>query len=74
MILSNLKQYLFNHKAVNLHELTIALRADPDVIRAMLQHWIRKGCIQKRKANEACGGACRKCDPMLTEIYEWIGS
>lgn len=73
MILSDLKSYFITNKVANLNDLTIALQAEPDAIRAMLQHWIRKGVIERRQVSDACGKACTKCDPLLTEIYEWTG-
>lgn len=72
MILSELKNILQQRKAANLFELTHYLKAEPDAVRGMLAHWIRKGYVRRCKQLPGCGTKCGKCSPLLTEIYEWI--
>jgi hypothetical protein len=45
---------------------------DADAIRGMLGKWISKGKIKSSSPNGSCGTSCCKCDPALTEFYEWI--
>jgi len=45
---------------------------DADAIRGMLGKWISKGKIKSSSPNGSCGTSCCKCDPALTEFYEWV--
>ncbi|MGZ8903036.1 MAG: FeoC-like transcriptional regulator, partial [Methylobacter sp.] len=45
---------------------------DADALRGMLGKWISKGNVRKLSAGASCGTSCCKCDPALTELYEWI--
>ena len=45
---------------------------DADAIRGMLGKWITKGKIKQMAPNGSCGTSCCKCDPSLTEFYEWV--
>lgn len=45
---------------------------DADALRGMLSKWISKGKIKKLTLEAGCGTSCCKCDPALTEFYEWI--
>lgn len=45
---------------------------DADALRGMLGKWIVKGKIKKMSPNTSCGTSCCKCDPALTEFYEWV--
>jgi hypothetical protein len=72
MILAELRSLLQTKKAMNLWQLTKCLQVEPDVMRDMLQHWIRKGKVQKCPSMPGCGSKCVKCSPMLSEIYQWV--
>lgn len=72
MMLTQLKEILQTRRLVNLYELSQLLQAQPDAVRAMLQHWIRKGCVKKCLASEGCGSKCVKCSPLMTECYQWL--
>jgi len=72
MILSDLRDYLKQQQRVTLHDLMIHFRMDADALRGMLEVWIRKGKVKKNAPDSAvCGSSCCKCDPALTELYEW---
>jgi putative ferrous iron transport protein C len=72
MILSELRDYLRKHRRVALADLVSHFHADSDALRGMLHKWVIKGCVRKLSAEAACGTSCCKCDPALTELYEWI--
>ena len=72
MILSELRDYLREKKRITLNELVIHFDMDADALRGMLSKWISKGKVRPLPVNSACGTSCCKCDPMLTEFYEWI--
>jgi putative ferrous iron transport protein C len=69
-MLTTLKVYLSTHRAASLGELARHVGADPDAVRGMLEHWIRKGKV-RRTGGARCSG-CDSCAPADIEIYEWI--
>ncbi len=72
MILSELRSYLIQRKRVTLYDLVLHFNMDADALRGMLDKWIKKGKLTRLNPNSGCGTTCYKCDPTLTEIYEWI--
>jgi hypothetical protein len=72
MILSDLRNYLQQQRRVVLADLVNHFDMEPDAIRGMLNKWISKGKVKKISAENACGTTCCKCDPVQTEIYEWL--
>lgn len=72
MILSDLRSYLQDRRRVTLNDLVVHFQIDADALRGMLAKWISKGKVRQSPAASACGTSCCKCDPALTEIYEWI--
>jgi len=73
MILLDIKQYLAEHKAANLQQLACQFKQTPEVMRDMLQHWIRKGKVRMTPKPNVCGSLCNQCQPAVTEIYCWHG-
>ena len=71
-MLQQLKQHLQKHRITSLYDLVNTLQCEPDVVRDMLQRWIDKGKVSKCIRTPACGQACFKCDPMRTEMYQWV--
>ncbi len=72
MILSELRDYLKAKKRVTLNELVIHFDIDPDALRGMLRKWVSKGKVRQLPVGDNCGTGCCKCDPTLTEFYEWV--
>lgn len=72
MILSDLRLYLRKQRTVALIDLVNHFDMDADAIRGMLGKWISKGKVKKLSVDSACGTSCCKCDPTLTELYEWV--
>jgi putative ferrous iron transport protein C len=58
---------------VTLSDLVIHFNMDADALRGMLSKWISKGKVRKTSpSSPTCGTSCCKCDPALTELYEWL--
>lgn len=72
MILSDLRNYLQQQRRVALIDLVNHFGADADALRGMLDKWVSKGKVRKTPLESSCGTSCCKCDPALTELYEWI--
>ncbi len=72
MILSDLRSYLKVQHRVALSDLVNHFKMDADALRGMLSKWISKGNVRKLSQEKACGTTCCKCDPALTELYEWV--
>ncbi|MEQ1636357.1 MAG: FeoC-like transcriptional regulator [Methylococcales bacterium] len=72
MILSDLRSYMQLQHRVVLNDLIIHFNMDANALRGMLSKWISKGKVRKTSAEAGCGTSCCKCDPVMTEIYEWV--
>lgn len=72
MILSDLGSYIQQQQRVVLNDLMVHFDMDANALRGMLGKWMRKGRVRKTSAEAACGTGCCKCDPAMTEIYEWV--
>jgi len=59
-------------KITTLNSLCTYFHAEPETMRCMLAHWVRKGCIRQCMKTPACGTQCFKCNVAVTEIYEWV--
>lgn len=71
-MLIELKRYLAERKSVTLKDLSIRFAMDAQALRPMLDHWIRKGKLQ-RSAPAQCGH-CVSCAPEDLETYVWLES
>ena len=71
-VLTELKGYLSERRTATLTEIARQLAAEPDAVRAMLDHWVRKGKV-RRSAAERCNG-CVGCAAADVEFYEWVDS
>lgn len=74
MSLLAIKQHMVQVKMATLGSLCSLFHADPDTVRCMLTHWVRKGKIRKCLKTPVCGSKCFKCPSEVTEIYEWMDS
>jgi len=72
MILSDLRDFLKQQRRVALRDLANHFDMDADALRGMLGKWIHKGNVRKLSLESNCGTTCCKCDPTLTELYEWV--
>lgn len=71
-MLLRLKQHVKNRRLVSLFELINRFNVDANIIKDMLSLLIRKGQIRQRDKTNHCGVKCVKCNPSMTEIYEWV--
>jgi putative ferrous iron transport protein C len=71
MILSELRDYIRAQRRVILNDLIIHFNVDAEALRGMLSKLVSKGKVKKTSAENNCGTSCCKCDPAMTEIYEW---
>jgi hypothetical protein len=72
VIFSKLSGYLSECKRATIADLAIHFAAEPDAVRGMLGHLIRKGRVRRVGEIADCPG-CMKCDAARAEIYEWTG-
>lgn len=72
MILSDLRNFMQEKRRVTLNDLVLHFQVDANALRGMLNKWISKGKVKLSPAGTNCGTSCCKCDPLLTEIYEWV--
>ena len=72
MSLLEIKCYLKQVKLASLLHLCYHFKCDSDLLRQMLTHWTRKGCIRQIIKTTSCGKTCHQCQPESTEIYEWV--
>jgi hypothetical protein len=73
MILADLRTYLRDKRRVSLSDLVMHFDVDANALRGMLGKWINKGRVRlSTPGGAACGTSCCQCDPLLTEIYEWV--
>ncbi|MGD9157113.1 MAG: FeoC-like transcriptional regulator [Desulfobacteraceae bacterium] len=71
MILTDIKQYLIDNRSASLADLSVRFHTGTDVMRGMLEHWIRKGKLRKLDNCFSCSGCCSFCKSDHTELYEW---
>ncbi len=60
-------------KMASLSSLCVYFNRDPNVLRDMLSHWVRKGKVRQCMKTPKCGVKCNQCSIAATEIYEWVG-
>lgn len=72
MSLIELKQHLMETRVATLGSLAQHFHCDPEFLRSMLTHWVRKGCVRQLSKTPACGKRCSECSVVDYEIYEWI--
>ncbi len=67
-----LKSFLQEVQAASLFDLSHRFASSPDLVRDRIQLLLRKGCVRKVCKTSDCGTKCVKCDPLFTEIYQWV--
>ncbi len=74
MILSEIRNYLAEHKRVALRDMVYRFDADAEALRRMLAILERKGKVRQLPRGTACSSGCNKCDEATIELFEWIES
>ncbi|HIG65974.1 MAG TPA: sugar metabolism transcriptional regulator [Methyloprofundus sp.] len=72
MILSELRDYLKQQHRLSLLEMANHFDIEADALRGMLRKWVSKGKVKQLDLGASCGTGCCKCDPAMTELYEWV--
>lgn len=72
MNLIELKQHFLETRVNTLGNLAQHFHCDPELLRCMLGHWVRKGRLRQFFKTPACGKRCTNCAADDYEIYEWI--
>lgn len=71
MSLLAVKQHLQQIKIASLGRIAEYFQSDVDLMRQMLGHWVRKGCVKRFTKTPGCGKKCEQCSVVEYEIYEW---
>ena len=71
MILLEVKDYIKQRKLVNLQDVSLHFQRDPDTMREILAHWVRKGVVRRAPKPSGCGVKCGSCEPSVAEVYCW---
>jgi len=69
MTLRDLKTYLVEHKQSTLTDLSHHFRSEPEQVKMMLEHWIRKGKVQHIKVDACHKGCCSGGTDL--DVYRW---
>jgi len=67
-----IKNHMMQVKRATLAHLCQIFGVEPDTVRCLLSHWIKKGKIRRCMKDPACGKTCGKCSPLVVEMYEWV--
>ena len=71
MILIELKSYLVKKERAALIDIAHHFDIDPDGVKGMWEHWLRKGKVRRIEGSR-CQKGCCQTDPANLEIYEWV--
>jgi hypothetical protein len=71
MLLVDLRNYIATRGRVSMRDLSLHFQIEPEAVRGMLEHWIRKGKVSRDAACPPCGSGCCNCATDLTEFYLW---
>jgi len=76
MILSDLRDYLAEHRRASLADMVNHFDVDPDALLGMLEQWETKGRVRRVDGagtdSRACGSCC-VCAEGDARVYEWVG-
>ncbi len=72
MILIDVKNYLKAKSVSNLQAMAIHFQRDPEVMRDMLAHWVRKGVVVVDEKPVSCGVKCIQCKPEVAAVYRYV--
>lgn len=68
-MLLEIRRFLIQRGICTLSELTDQFHSDPDAMRGMLSHWVRKGQVIREQSG--CSKGCVSCAPEQLEVYRW---
>jgi len=72
---SEVKRYLSQRRIAPLHDIAMHFDLEPDTVRGLLSHWIRKGKVRLHR-QDGCRseGCCGGCETDSREVYEWLAA
>jgi hypothetical protein len=56
----------------NLGGIAQHFHCEVELMRQMLRHWVRKGCVRQFAKTPGCQDKCGHCSVAEYEIYEWV--
>ena len=73
MILSQVRDYLRQHRTATLGDLALHFDVPHEAMRGMVDQFVAKGRVQRMAFEATCNTACpTACDDTAMTIYEWI--
>lgn len=72
MSLLDIKHYMSKVRMASLASLCTVFKTEPDSLRCLLEHWVKKGKIRQCMKKPACGSKCFRCPTTDIELYEWV--
>ena len=70
---SEVKRYLTERKLAPLNDIALHFDMDPDAVRGLLDHWIRKGRVRLHRDTGCNSGGCGGCGEHVDkDVYEWL--
>jgi len=70
---SDVKRYLSERKIAPLNDISLHFDLEPDAVRGLLSHWIRKGRVRMHQDEGCSNGCCGGCgEHNNKEVYEWL--
>ena len=75
-MLADIRNYLMARNSVTLADLALHFDKEPEVMRGMLGHWVRKGRVARSDLAAACSRSCsgccnQACNQAAREMYTW---
>lgn len=71
MILTELQDYLRDHRRASVQQLSQRFRIQPAALHGMLDRLARKGRVRRLDRPSRCSG-CHVCPDSALELYEWV--
>ena len=71
MILSDIRNYVKSRGQVTLSDIVTHFDSESSAMEGMLQRWIDKGIIEKRRLTSSCGDSCNQCGVSDSMLYVW---
>ncbi len=70
---SEVKRYLSERKLAPLSDIALHFDLEPDTVRGLLEHWLRKGRVRIHREPGCKSGGCGGCGEHVDrEVYEWL--
>ncbi|TJZ78919.1 FeoC-like transcriptional regulator [Chitiniphilus eburneus] len=67
---SDIRQYLRERGQASLADLAARFDSDPEMVRGVIAHWIRKGKVTEIGGGD-CGKSCCACGTTASTAYRW---